>query len=198
LPRDEKGESAKDAWSGAAAETGEAPDENGAFTIKNIRAGRRRIIIKLPNEDLFVRSITTPNTVANKPPLDVGRNGIALKSGEQAKDIKVTIAEGAAKVSGKVVSSNENTSLPDNLLVHLVPAEKESVDDVLRYFETTVADDGSFSITNIPPGKYFVLIGKMKVGEEKEIYHRPVAWDDLSRAKLRKDAEAANQTIELN
>lgn len=197
LPRDEKTEGAKDIWSDSSTEARNTPDESGGFTAKSLRAGKRRIIIKLPGENLFVRSITGTPIAPGKLPQDIGRNGIILKPGEQAKDVKVTIAEGAARIAGKILPQQEGADIPENLLVHLLPAEKDSGDDVLRYFETTTADDGSFSVSNVLPGKYFVLVRLMKAGEEKEIYRRPVAWDDAARAKLRKDAEAANQTVEL-
>lgn len=164
--------------------------------MKALSAGKRRIIIRLPGDNLFVRSITGTPIAPGKSPQDIGRSGIILKPGEQAKDIKVIIAEGAARIAGKILPQQESAELPDNLLVHLVPAAKESADDVLRYFETTT-EDGSFSINNVPPGKYFILVRQMKAGEEKEVYRRPVVWDDAARAKLHKDAEAANQTVEL-
>lgn len=196
-PRDEKNESARDALSGSAAEKGNAPDESGSFIVKGLRAGKRRITLKLPNDNWFVRSIVGTPIAPSKQPQDIGRNGIVLKAGDQAKDVKVIIAEGAAKLTGKILPQQEGTRLPDNLLVYLVPAEKESADDVLRYFETTIEDDGTFSIGNIPSGRYFILVRPMKAGEEKEVYRRPVAWDELTRAKLKREAETANQTIEL-
>jgi hypothetical protein len=198
LPRNEK-ETSLSFWLVASGELGVSADETGAFTLKNLRAGKRRVVVKLPGDNLFVRSITGPAVAPGKQPFDIARNGITLKAGEQAKDVTVTIAEGAATLSGKVVSSDDNAiALPENLLVHLVPGEKEAADEALRYFETNPESDGSFSITNIPPGRYFVLIRPMKADEERETFRRPVAWDDLQRARLRREAEAANQTIELS
>ncbi len=41
--------------------------------------------------------------------------------------------------------------------MYLVPAEKESAADVLRYFAGEVEADGLLAINNVPPGRYWTL-----------------------------------------
>ena len=48
----------------------------------------------------------------------------------------------------------EEARLPAKLVVHLVPAEPASADDVLRYAEVVAGRHGAFEFKNIAPGKY--------------------------------------------
>jgi hypothetical protein len=88
-------------------------------------------------------------------------------------------------------------SLPAKLRVHIVPAEKESADDVLRFFETVVGKEGEFSVRHIPPGRYFLLPAEVLYDESAE-HQSAVAWEAAGRAKLRREAEAHNVVIELS
>ncbi len=173
------------------------PDEKGEFRIPSLVAGRYRIEMRLPDEDWFVRSIEVPGPVALKPQSDVMSAGLPLSSGQRVLDLMVTLAEGAAALRGKVFAASEGARLPSRLRVHIVPAESESADAVLRYAEVTVDNDGAFSITNLAPGRYFLLARAVSDAELMEREPRPAVWDAASRTKLRREAEAANVTIEL-
>jgi hypothetical protein len=81
--------------------------------------------------------------------------------------------------------------------VHLVPADREQANDVLRYSETTIMSDGSFAFSNIAPGRYFIISRVEPVAETEGVSPRPSAWDATARAKLRQEAEAAKVVIEL-
>jgi hypothetical protein len=81
--------------------------------------------------------------------------------------------------------------------VHLVPAEQEAADEVLRYFETEVATDGAFSLINLPPGKYWLVAREISDQEQKETDHKPLAWDAGSRTALRFEGEATKKVVEL-
>jgi hypothetical protein len=121
------------------------------------------------------------------------RNGIAIKPGENLSGVEVIIAEGSASLNGRVVIAKGE--IPANLRVHLIPAEAASADDVLRYLETDVRSDGSFMLKHIAPGKY--LIHTRQAGESNDIRIRPAAEDMAERAKLRLEARAAKNEIEL-
>jgi hypothetical protein len=88
------------------------------------------------------------------------------------------------------------TVIPQNLRVHLVPAETAEAQNVLRYFEGAVERDGNFALTNLAPGRYFMLprISPSAGTDEKP---RPTALDPTERATLRREAEAANNVLEL-
>lgn len=78
----------------------------------------------------------------------------------------------------------------------MVPVDREQANNVLRYSETLVKSDGSFALTNIAPGRYFIL-SRVEAPAEMDTSPRPSSWDAAARAKLRREAEAANTTLEL-
>lgn len=177
------------------------PTTNGDFLIRNLEAGRWRLSARLPDDNWYVRAMSsaTPTAVAvvRKPAnaataaaptnlANLARNGANLKPSEKLTNVIITVAEGAAGLKG---------SLPDpaksKLQIHLIPAEKENADEVLRYSQTTLTGEGIFQFKHIAPGRYFVLA---KPGKDDSI---KLAWDAAQRAALRKEAEAAGNTVEL-
>jgi hypothetical protein len=111
--------------------------------------------------------------------------------------LTVTIAEGAASLSGAVKTVSEREALPPGLRVYLIPSERENANDVLRFFQSEVQFDGAFSFSNIPPGKYWML---SRVGQEESLSDntpRPVYWDLEGRVLLVKEAAAANSMLDL-
>ena len=195
--RDEKAGAKEQSAPGVLAPTDGTPDEKGEFRILSLIAGRYRIETRMPTQDWFVRSIAVPGPASSKKQNDVMGPGLPLSSGQRVVDLTVTLAEGAAGLRGKVVSAAEGASLPPRLRVHVVPAEAESADAVMRYAEATVDNDGAFSISNLAPGRYFLLARVVSDEEFMERDSRPSAWDATSRTKLRHEAQAANITVEL-
>ena len=186
--------------------SGALANEKGEFTINDIDPGHYRIGISLANENYYVKTITLPGNAparrggkATKPAAHSGisRNGFALKQGEKLAGVTVTIAEGAASLRGVVVSEKANAESPEKLRVHLIPAELNATDEVLRYAEALVRSDGAFAFSNIAPGKYSLLV---RAAPDDELSDRPpaaVAWDVNERAKLRREAEALKIEVEL-
>jgi len=167
-------------------------DNKGAFAIRNLRPGPHRIEIQLPNENWFLKTMTmTGATPANDP-----RNGVTLKSGDRVEGLTITLATGAAGLKGKITPPGD-ASLPSRLRAHLVPAEPLAKDDLLRFAETLVESNGSFSFVNLAPGKYLITTREIPGNEPPDEPARPVAWDAAERAKLRKEAEAAKVEVEL-
>jgi hypothetical protein len=99
-------------------------------------------------------------------------------------------------LKGKITVA-ENTKLLTRLHVHLIPAEADAIDDVLRFAETRAEADGTFTLKNLAPGKYFVLAQAIPDSESGSKSLRPSAWEPDGRNKLRKEAEATNLAIEL-
>jgi carboxypeptidase family protein len=176
---------------------GGAPDEKGEFTLRGLAAGRFRIKADLPDDGWYVRAITQPAPGAGKKPVDASLNGIAVKAGEKLSGVEVVIAEGAASLNGRVVPAKEASKLPSRLRVHLIPAEVSAADDVLRYAETAVGADGGFGFKHIAPGKYLLHTRQASEKEANNDRSRPLAWDAVERAKLRREAAAAKNEIEL-
>jgi hypothetical protein len=186
-----------------------APDAKGEFKLRNLRDGRQRLNVRLIDENFYVRALTLPSTTpapvaattnaraaATPTTNDLARNGFTLKPGEQLAGALVQIAAGAASLRGRVAAS-EGESLPDNLHVYLVPAERERAEDVLRYRETNAQPDGAFAFKNLAPGSYFLLTRVLPDTDARQSPTLPLALDPNARAALRRDAEAAKTSIEL-
>jgi Carboxypeptidase regulatory-like domain len=179
-----------------------APNASGEFTLLNLEAGRHRVIAQLPDENWYVRAISKESrppapgarrTVAPAP-INIARSGATLKLGEKLTGITVMIAEDAAAVKGRVVADQDG-KLPGKIRAHLIPAEKEAADDLLRYAQANASGDGGFIFKNIPPGRYYLLA--RPINEDASVSARLQAWDNPERAALRKEAEAAGNVIEL-
>ena len=190
--KEEKGEAPPDFRDGSKI----APDDKGEFTINSVEAGRYRMEYNYIGDDWYVRSVTLPSPVPAKPAIDAARNGFAVKQGERVAGLNITLAEGAAAVKGKIVSANEGAQLPDRLRVHLVPADKASANDILRFAEVMAQGDGAFSISNLAPGRYWIIALPV-ADDDSSARAQPVAWDSNDRAALRHAAEAANVVLEL-
>jgi hypothetical protein len=173
---------------------GAAPDKDGGFTQKNLEAGRYWIEPELPDDNWYVRAITQ---ASSPKPVDLSRVGVTLKQGEKLSGVEIIIVEGAATLSGKIVPTSGSAQLPKNLRVHLIPAEAPAADDLLRYAETPARDDGSFEFKHLAPGKYLLHARQLAVKEASDDQARPIAWDTVERAKLRREAAVAKNEVEL-
>ena len=174
-----------------------APERTGEMSFRNLNIGRYHLGAQLLDDNWYIRSITMPGapvkTANTKTPakatmVDVARNGLNLKSGDKLTGLTVKVAEGAAAIKGKVKSEEP---LPPMLRVYIVPVEKERADDVLRYSFTGITTDGAFSLSHLAPGKYWLLT-RVEIDDAK----KKVA-DNTERAKLRREAEAANTVVEF-
>jgi len=174
-----------------------SPDEKGEFKLVSLAAGRYRIETRLPTEDWFVRAITKPGLPAGSKQTDIAGAGLALTTSQRMADLTVTLAEGAAAVRGKVIPAAEGSRLPAQLRVHLVPAEPESADDAIRFWEARIDSEGVFSLTNLAPGIYYLLAQAVARDQLMERNPQPLAWDPAARAKLRREAMAAKVLFDL-
>jgi len=183
---------------------GRPPNENGEFAMKGLEAGRYRITTNLPDGGWRIRTITQfvagagkQSSGATKKNVDISRDGVAIKPGEKVSGVEVTVAEDAGTLNGRVVPSKDGMKLSSPLRAHLVPAEAASADDVIRYAEADVRGDGSFEFKHVAPGKYLLLARQVAEKEASDDQSRPAAWDAAERAKLRREATAAKNEIEL-
>jgi len=175
----------------------ERPNQQGEFAIRGLEAGLYRLTASLLHIEWYLRAITQPGSAPANRPVDVSRQGLMLQPGERATGLVITVAEGAAFLSGKVISSNEGASLPTQLRVYLVPAESASADDALRYVETEVESNGRFTMRHLAPGRYWLLARLAPDAESQEARPRPAAWSAESRAKVLREARAAKVEVEL-
>ncbi len=167
-------------------------DAKGDFTLRNLSAGSFRINPQLAGAGWYLRSITigTPTTKSAGP--NIPRDGITLKSGERASGLNVTITEGAAGLRGHI-SVAEGQRAPNGLRVYLVPAERESGESVLRFFETAADADASFAIGNIAPGRYWIIA---RVADDPDpAKTKPIRQDTALRTRVLSEAEALKKEI---
>jgi len=104
----------------------------------------------------------------------------------------VTITEGAASLRGRI-SVAEGQSLPARMGVYVVPAERDSVENVLRFFEARAENDKSFTIGNIAPGRYWIIARPLEESESRAI--KSIRQDTTLRAKVMREAEALKKEI---
>jgi len=174
------------------------PTEKGDFTVNYLRTGVHRFEFQFPGEQFYAKSITLPPTTPNGKLVDAARSGVMLKSGNKVKGLVVTISEGAAALRGNVVTGKGKDPPFAKMRVYLAPAEPDAADDVLRYFESEVAADGSFALTCLAPGKYWLVGRELSEQQAAEADHKPLAWDAGGRMSLRFEGEASKQTVELH
>jgi hypothetical protein len=188
--RDDPRKSGSQAMTSMFAGLGGTLNAKGEFSARNLDAGRYRFEIKLPTEAWYVRVINLPSATAKPSPW---QGTVTMKSGQQVSGVSISVGQDAASLRGRVSAAPEGTALPADLHVHLVPADREQANDVLRYSETMITSDGSFAFSNLAPGRYFI-VSRIEPGAETAGIS---AWDPAARAKLRQEAEAAKVVIEL-
>jgi protocatechuate 3,4-dioxygenase beta subunit len=178
-------------------------NEKGEFTINSLRPSRYHIEASLPDESWYTRSITIPAPAAARQPKtlmnlrDISRAGLEIKSGDEVTGVTVWVAEGAASLRGKVVAEKEGAGLPSRLRVHLAPVDAALANEVLRYSEVLMRNDGSFAFSNLAPGKYWLLARPAPDDEPVDRPPRPLSWDSAERARLRIEAEKKKIEVEL-
>jgi hypothetical protein len=134
----------------------------------------------------------TRGSSSTKKLVDASSNLVSLKSGERMTGLTITLAEGAASLRGRITTA-EGDQLPGRLLVHLVPAEKDNADDVLRFYTGIVSEDGGFALNQIAPGRYWAIASEGN--SRRTDLRRPDQMD--ARRKLLREAETAKNLVEL-
>ena len=182
-----------------------APDAKGGFVFRNLIAGRYRFEPRFYARYWYLQSISltapasTATTAAAKTAaskFDSAANWTSLKSGDKITDLTITLAEGAASIRGQVPVA-EGATIPSGAAVYLVPAEPDKAGDVLRYSMTTVAADGTFTLSNLPPGRYWSLLQNPVQAELATLMKLRSPEAAEARAKLRRAAESQKADVQL-
>jgi hypothetical protein len=171
------------------------PDEKRAFAMRNLVPGSYRIDPRAPARGWYIRSIglgSAQAAVGRNSSLAVARDGITLKSGEHLSGVTVTITEGAARLRGHLTMA-EGLRAPAGLRVYLVPAERESTENVLRFFEAPVDAEGGFTIDNIAPGRYWLIARPADDGDPSKV--KPIRQESALRVRVLREAEALKKEI---
>lgn len=178
-----------------------SPDKHWAFAFNSLMPGKYQFEPQFYARYWYVRSITlgaiAAATAKSQPAkTDAAANWTALKTGDQLTNLTITLAEGAASIRGRLTIA-EDAAVPPSSVVYLVPSEQDKAEDVLRFFVTEIAADGTFALNNLPPGKYWSLA---QINNEAQIstlakLRQPEAA--AARTKLRRVAENHKTEVEL-
>ncbi len=178
-----------------------APDKVGVFVLRNIRPGQYAFTPKFFARYWYIQSMTitssppTAKAVTTVAKTDATLDWTTIK-GENINGLTINLAEGAASISGQI-SISAAEKLPPNSNVYLIPSEREKGDDVLRFFVTEAKADGSFTLSNLPPGHYWIMVQNPGEKDPKTTDKLRLPDANEARAKLRRVAESAKKEIEL-
>src|SRR6185295_19866187 len=167
------------------------PDANGAFQLRNLAPGRYLFEPRFYARYWYLQSITTTSGTPKPQKIDAAANWTSVKSGDQLSNLTITLAQGAASIRGRV-EVGQGVATPA-MSLYLVPAEPDKANDVLRYFMADVADDLTFTFSNLPPGRYLTFLDTRTTTLKK--LRQPEGAAD--RLKVRRGAETKKNEIEL-
>jgi hypothetical protein len=119
-----------------------------------------------------------------------------VKPGDRLSGLTVTLTQGAASLSGEIVVG-EGETVSEKLVVYLAPVEREKADNVLRFYAALVSKDGKVELTNIAPGRYWVLAQPATDDAASPLTKLRLPDEVETRLRLRRAAEAAKTEIEL-
>jgi Carboxypeptidase regulatory-like domain len=162
------------------------PNEKGEVRFRNLGPATYRFEVRPPAAGWYLKDISL-----GRPEPNIARNGIAIKQGDRISGVTITIAEGGASLRGRVTTA-ENQTLP-NLRLYLAPAERENSDNPLRFFEAAVANEGTFAIGNIAPGRYWLVTEAAEPTGTDSV--KSTRTDAAARARVLRDATALSKGI---
>jgi carboxypeptidase family protein len=177
------------------------PDKQGDFVLRNLAPGQYRFNARFFAKYWYLQSIslqssgTTGARAALARSVDAARNWTALKPGERISGLTITLAPGAASFHGRI-RVRESQKQPSRVFIYLVPAEHEKAADVLRFFASQVAVDGTFALNNLPPGRYLAIAKAARENESNVLSKLRLPDEAEARVRLRREAVASTE-IEL-
>ncbi len=173
------------------------PDEHGGFILRNLTPGqysfRIRTFAKYWYLDSMFLEAASGKVKKGEPerrPVDAVKNLTSVKSGSRISGLTITLAGGAGVIEGKIAPGKNEKTLPRKTFVYLVPAEADRVEDVLRYFVEGVSPDGSFTLSSLPPGRYWALAKTVPENEVPNVEALRLSSSAQLRKELRQQAEA--------
>ena len=175
-----------------------SPDSSGAFVMRNVSPGKYLFDQRFYARYWYLQSVTAGAAPATPQKSQISRvdaaaNWTVLKPDEQLSNLTITLAEGAASVRGKLAS----TETPTGTMLFMVPAEPDKAADVLRFFLTEIAADGTFAINNLPPGRYWLLTQTNTDAQIATLTKLRLPESATARTKLRRTAETQKTEIQL-
>jgi hypothetical protein len=174
------------------------PDAQGNFLVRNLAAGEYYFLARFTTKNWYVRSIqlAPPSTANAKKPVDASRVWTNLKLGDQLSGLTITLAPGGGSLRGQL-ELGEAEKAPERTLVYLAPVERERADNPLNYFGTPVTSEGKISISNIPPGRYWIFSQTVVEDAPVPFLRARFPHETETRAQMRREGETAKTEIEF-
>lgn len=174
----------------------ESPNSQGNLTLQGLAASEYYFGVRLPGPQWYLQSIAfVPSTPGGKP-TDVTRTWTTVKPGDRLTGLTFTLAQGAALLRGQITLA-EGQTIPDKLSVYLVPAEAAQAEEPLRYFAAPVSSAGYFWLSNVVPGRYWILAQSGIADTRQEVSKIRLPDAAEQRSSLRYAAEQQKTAIEL-
>jgi hypothetical protein len=175
-------------------------DEQGNILLKNLPPGRYYFNSQYFAKDWYLKSLSfvsseTASTKAGKT-LDAARTWTTLKPGDRLNGLTITLAQGAASLRGQIALSQGETRA-QKLYVYLIPAEREMVDDPLRFYGAAVTADGKIALNNVAPGRYLVFAQEVTDESVSPLTRLRSPDETAYRSRLHRKAVTVNAEIEL-
>jgi Carboxypeptidase regulatory-like domain len=172
------------------------PNDKSEFTFRGLYAGSYRLNTGLRTAGWFVRAIALgapdqKSAAGRAPEANPMRDGIAIKSGEKLTGLTINITEGGAGLRGRV-SVPEGQQLSRATRVYVTPSDREDAENMLRFYEAPVDNDGSFTIGNVAPGRYWIIA---RSASESDAGARSIRQDSTLRGQIVKEAQALKKEI---
>jgi len=171
-------------------------DAEGNVKLHSLAAGEYRFVTQFSAKDWYLQSISFAASGPKAKPVDAMKTWTKVKPGDRLSGLTVTLAQGAASLSGEIVAG-EGETVPEQRVVYLVPVEREKADDVLRFYAAPVDADEEVEFNNIAPGRYWILVQPAIEGPESPLIKFRLPDEAETRLKLRRAAEAAKTEVEL-
>lgn len=176
------------------------PDAQGNFRLRTLMPSQYYFQARVSAKNWYLHSITFPTTQKTGTPsakqADATRVWTNVKSGDQLSGLAVTLAHGAASLSGKLVIA-EGEAPPEKVFVYLVPVEAERADNPLRFYGAPVSKEGTVAVNNLAPGRYWILVQPVTDDTPSPLTKVRLPDETRTRASLRREAEAGKREVEL-
>ena len=170
------------------------PNGEGRLLLAGIPASEYYFTLRFSSQQWFLQSIDF--APPNGKPVDASRTWTILKPGDQLTGLTFTLAQGAGSVRGEIPLA-EGQTLPEKLVAYLIPVEPEKAEDALRYFAAPVSSAGRFVLSNVAPGRYWMLAQPGSDDTQKDVSKFRLPDGALTRSSLRHAAKAAKTEIEI-
>jgi hypothetical protein len=172
----------------------ETPNSQGKLTFRDLAASEYYFGVRLPGQQWYLQSIAFVQAVGN--PTDASRTWTTVKPGDQLSGLTFTVTQGAALVRGEITLA-EGQTLPAKLSVYLVPAEAAQAEEPLRYFAAPVSTAGNFWLSNVAPGRYWLLAQPRSDDTRQDLSKLRLPDAAETRSSLRHAAEQRKTEIQL-